>query len=54
MKVKVIRTFRDKDNFDLIYNVGEILDLDDERAKELIILLTRRVIMVIKKTKKRS
>nr|DAP88717.1 MAG TPA: hypothetical protein [Caudoviricetes sp.] len=36
MKVKVIRTFRDKDNFDLIYNVGEILDLDDERAKELI------------------
>lgn len=36
MKVKVIRTFRDKDNFDLIYNVGETLDLDDERAKELI------------------
>lgn len=36
MKVKVIRTFRDKDNFDLIYNVGEILDLDDERSKELI------------------
>lgn len=36
MKVKVIRTFRDKDNFDLIYNVGEILDLDDDRARELI------------------
>lgn len=39
MKVKVIRTFRDKDNFDLIYNVGKSLTWTMRERKNLLNLI---------------
>ena len=36
MKVKVKSVFRDKDNYDRVYQVGEDVEFEDERAKDLI------------------
>lgn len=36
MKVKVIRLFRDKDNFAKVYKVGDIIDVDKDRAERMI------------------
>lgn len=36
MKVKVLQTFRDINNFDLVHNVGDVIDVTGERAAKLI------------------
>ena len=36
MKVKVLQSFRDKDNFSKVYNIGEVIDIDGGRAEHLI------------------
>lgn len=36
MKVKVLQEFRDKNNFSILYKVGQIQYFDDERAESLI------------------
>lgn len=35
MKVKVLKEFRDKDNFAQVYAQDSVIDLPAERAKEL-------------------
>ena len=36
MKVKVLQPFRDKFNFSRLYQPGEILDFDKERADSIV------------------
>lgn len=36
MKVKVLQSFRDKDNFAKAYSAGEVIDIDENRAEHLI------------------
>lgn len=36
MTVRVLKEFRDKDNFAKIYRVGEVLPFDKARSKDLI------------------
>lgn len=36
MTIKVLTEFHDKDNFAMIYRVGEVYQFEKERAKELI------------------
>ena len=36
MTVRVLKEFRDKDNFARIYSVGEVLPFDKARSKDLI------------------
>ena len=36
MKVKITQTFRDKDNYNLVYNVGEEREFGKSRAQHLI------------------
>lgn len=36
MKVEVIQDFRDVSNFNLLYNVGEVIEVSTERAKTLL------------------
>lgn len=36
MKVKVVREFRDKFNFNKVYKVGNFYEFDNERAKDII------------------
>lgn len=36
MKVKVLQEFRDKNNFSILYKVGQVQYFDDERAESLI------------------
>lgn len=38
MKVKVTQTFRDKDNYNLVYKVGEEREFGKSRAQHLISL----------------
>lgn len=38
MKVKVTQTFRDKDNYNLVYKVGEEREFGKSRAQHLILL----------------
>lgn len=37
MEIVILTSFRDKDNFAKIYNVGEVLDIADLRAEDLIL-----------------
>lgn len=44
MKIKVLQPFRDKEKFSRIFSPGEILDLDAERAENIVKLkLAERV-----------
>lgn len=36
MTVRVLKEFRDKDNFAKVYSIGEILPFDKARSKDLI------------------
>lgn len=38
MKVKVTQTFRDKDNYNLVYKVGEEREFGKSRAQHLILM----------------
>ena len=49
MKVKVITTFRDKDNFSVIYLENTVVDFEEERAKKLI---ARKLVEEVKPKKK--
>lgn len=52
MKVRVLKEFRDRDNFALVYGVDSIIDLDAERIKGLVALgLVEEIRENTKKTK---
>lgn len=36
MKAKVIKAFRDADNFAKVYKVGDVVDFDDVRVKKCV------------------
>lgn len=50
MKVKVIHEFADKDDFSKKYEVGEDVEFEDERAKNLIV---RGLVEELKKVKEK-
>lgn len=38
MKVRITYAFHDKDRFEVVYPVGEVVEFENERAKRLIAL----------------
>lgn len=38
MRLRVVNPFRDKNNFNWLHNVGELIEVDDERGDTLISL----------------
>lgn len=50
-KLRVTQVFRDLYNYDKIYNVGDVIECDDERANKLI---TLGLAEVIKPNRKRA
>lgn len=38
MKLKILKTFRDKDIFSKIYNIGDVVDFEKNRAEYIISL----------------
>lgn len=52
MKVKIKQTFRDKENYSLVYAVGEEREFDKSRAQHLIALGLVEPIVDVKEEKK--
>lgn len=44
MRAKVVETFLDKYDANIVYNVGDVVDFDDERVKDL---TDRQLVIVI-------
>ena len=38
MELKIKKTFRDKDNFSKVYNIGDVVDFEKNRAEYIISL----------------
>ena len=50
MKVKVLQSFRDKDNFAKAYSAGEVIEIDENRAEHLIsINIVEKIVIKSKK-----
>lgn len=49
--VRVIQPFHDKDNYNKVYQIGEVVSIDAERANKLI---TLNLVEVIKPLKRKT
>lgn len=49
--VRVIQPFHDKNNYNKVYKVGEVVTFDDERANKLIAL---NLVEVVKPSKRKT